>query len=98
MATEIQKINAIRSQKFKYASRISYFYQAQHINDEFKNLGYNYRGKIYKKMTSPELWANPIQTSLFGRLEGMITYLLEQAKSIKKTFSIAHSQNTININ
>lgn len=98
MATEIQKINAIKSQRFRYAARISYFYQAQHFNDEFKNLGYNYRGKIYKKMTSPELWANPIQTSLFGRLEGMITYLLEQAKSIKKTFSIAHSKNTININ
>lgn len=78
--------------------RPSYMDQAKHINDYFINLGYDYRGNILKNGTSPELWANPQQTAMYGRLEGMITYMLESAKMIKKWFSIAHDKNTTRIN
>lgn len=84
-----------RPQKFKV--RPSYMNQAKHINDLFLNLGYDYRGNILKNGTSPELWANPQQTSMYARLEGMITYILENAKMIKKWFSIAHDKNTTRI-
>lgn len=84
-----------RRQLFKI--RPSYMNQAKHINDFFLNLGYDYRGNILKNGTSPELWANPQQTSMYARLEGMITYVLESAKMIKKWFSIAHDKNTTRI-
>jgi hypothetical protein len=81
-----------------YTIRSSYLSQAKHSNDYFLNLGYDYRGNLLKNTTSPELWANPIQTSMYGRLEGMLTYVLEQVKIIKKHFSIAHDKNDLNIN
>ena len=78
--------------------RPSYLSEAKHSNDNFRNLGYNYLGKILKNGSSPELWANPQQIAMYGRLEGMITYLLENTKMIKKWFSIAHDKDTTAIN
>jgi len=81
-----------------YKIRSSYLNQAKHLNDEFKNLGYDYRGNMLKKGTSPELWANPQQIMLYGKLEGMMNFLLDYSKIIKKWFSIAHSNDTTQIN
>jgi len=77
--------------------RPSYLTQAKHLNDNFTNLGYNYVGNMLANGTSPELWANPQQISLYGKLEGMITYVLEEAKMIKKWFSIAHDKKDTKI-
>jgi hypothetical protein len=77
--------------------RLPYLYQAKHNNDEFKNLGYNYRGQILKRITSPELWSNPLQTPLIGQIESMMTYILEQAKMVKKWMSIAHDKDSLNV-
>lgn len=82
----------------KYKIRSSYLNQAKHINDVYLHMGYDYRGNILKNGTSPELWSNPQQINMYGRLEGMITFLLEQSKYVKKWFSLAHSLNTTNIN
>jgi len=81
-----------------YAVRLPYLYTAKHQNDEFKNLGYDYRGKILRTTTSSELWGNPLQTSMIGQIESMMTYILEQVKMIKKWYSIAHEKDTLNIN
>jgi len=81
-----------------YKIRSSYFNQAKHLNDEFKNLGYDYRGNMLRKGTSPELWANPQQIVLYARLEGMLNFLLDYAKMVKKCFSIAHDKDTTNLN
>ena len=78
--------------------RSSYLSEAKHINDIFLNLGYDYYGNILKNGSSPELWANPQQAGLYGKLEGMLTYVLESTKMIKKWFSIAHDKNTTAIN
>ena len=80
-----------------YTVRSSYLSQAKHSNDYFTNLGYDYRGNLLKNTTSPELWANPLQISMYGRLEGMLTYVLEQVKIIKKHMSIAHEKDNLNI-
>jgi len=78
--------------------RPSYLGQAKHINDFFTNMGYDYKGNMLKNGTSPELWANPQQIGMYGKLEGLITYVLESSKMIKKWFSIAHDKNTTRIN
>ena len=80
-----------------YTVRAPYLNQAKHLNDYFTNLGYNYRGKLLKSGTSPEIWANPLQTNMYGQLEGMLNFTLEQVKYIKKWWSIAHDKNTTNI-
>ncbi|MEK0336760.1 MAG: hypothetical protein QQN41_04915 [Nitrosopumilus sp.] len=77
--------------------RLPYLHQAKHHNDEFKNLGYDYRGKILRKSTSSELWANPLQTAMMGQIEAMMTFVLEQVKMIKKWYSIAHEKDDLNI-
>jgi len=81
-----------------YKIRSSYLNQAKHLNDEFKNLGYDYRGNMLKNGTSPELWANPQQISMYARLEGMLNFILDSSKMVKKWFSIAHDKNTTQIN
>ena len=98
MATEIQISNTVNSQDFKYKSRIPYYNQIQHVNDNFLNLGYDYYGKLYRNNTSAELWGNPLQIPFIGRLEAMMTFVLENVKSIKKTFSYAHHRDTLKIN
>lgn len=78
--------------------RLPYMYAPRHFNDAFDNLGYNYMGKIFRKSTSPDLWANPLQSMLISRLETMMTFVLEEAKAVKKWFSIAHEKDTLDIN
>ncbi len=97
MANLREKTDALNVDDFRYKVRPSYLHAAKHINDNYKNLGFNYRGEILKRTTSPELWANPLQVPFYGQLEAMIVFLFEQAKYIKKTFSIAHDKESINI-
>ena len=86
------------TQRYPYTVRSSFLTQAKHINDIFLNFGYDYRGNILKNGTSPELWANPLQISMYGRLEAMILFLLENVKSIKKQFAFAIDKDNLNIN
>lgn len=98
MATNIQKQTAISKDSLLYKVRPDYYDQAKHINDQYINLGYDYRGKIMKKMTSPEMWANAMQIPFYAKMENMVNFLIDQVKHIKKTFSIAHYKNSNNIN
>ena len=98
MATNIQKESATPRSRFFYKVRPGYFDQVKSMSDSYKNLGYDYRGKVLRKMTSPELWANPVQYPFYGKIESLINFLIEQVKHIKKTFSIAHDKNSLNIN
>jgi len=94
MAKYYEKFVDIQDKRQLHKMRPSYLSEAKHINDRYINLGYDYLGNILKNGSSPELWANPQQNPLYGRLEGMITYALESTKMIKKWFSIAHDKNT----
>jgi hypothetical protein len=76
---------------------LQYGIKSRDYVEEFKNLGYDYRGKILRKVTSAELWGNPLQTSMIGQIESLMTYILEQVKMIKKMFSIAYEKDSINL-
>lgn len=97
MATRTQKESAISRKQLLYKVRPGYYDQANHLSDQYKNLGYDYRGKILKKMTSPELWANAVQIPFYAKLEGIVNFLIEQVKMIKKSMSIAHGKNDLNV-
>jgi len=81
-----------------FTIRPAYLFPAKHFNDVYLNLGFNYRGKLLKKGTSPTLYANPLQNIMFVTIESMLNFLIEHTKVIKKWFSIAHDKNTLNIN
>ena len=98
MANSTQKQNAVSSKSQRFRVRSSYLNSAKHLSDNYLNLGYPYQGKILQKMTSQELWANPRQKPLFAQLEGMIAFILEQVKYIKKHMSIAHDKDSVNVN
>lgn len=98
MATITQKQNAVSRQSQKPKVRPSYLASAKHMSDNYINLGYDYRGKILSKTTSSELWANPVQKPLLAQIEGMLTFILDQVKYIKKHFSIAHDKESSHIN
>ena len=93
-----QNFNIVDTENTLFKVRPSYFNQALHFSDKYKNMGYRYYGKILKNTTSLELWANPLQINMFSRIESMITFLFEQVKIIKKTYSIAHSKDATNVN
>jgi hypothetical protein len=80
-----------------YTVRPSYLFNAKHFNDVYLNLGFDYHGKLLKKGTSPEMYANPLQNAQFATIEGLLNSLIEHTKIIKKWFSIAHDKNSINI-
>ena len=79
-------------------NRVSYLYGLKHLNDNFKNLGFQYQGKILSKTLSHQMYANPIQQYNYLQLEKMIIFLINKVKMIKKSFSIAHSKDDLNIN
>ena len=97
MASTRQKMDALSVEQYRYKARPSYLHTAKHFNDEFKHLGFNYRGQILRKTTSPELWANPLQVPLIAQIESLLVFLIEHTKMIKKSFSIAHEKDSINI-
>lgn len=78
--------------------RPSYLNSSRHYNDNYTNLGYDYRGNMLKNTVSKEMWSNPQQNSLIIRIDMMMTFLLEQSKMVKKWFSIAVDKNDTNIN
>lgn len=98
MAIQYEKGVDDQANRQLHKIRPSYLSEAKHANDRLLNLGYDYFGNILKNGSSPELWANPQQKGMYGRLEGMLTYVLETTKMVKKWFSIAHDKNTTAIN
>lgn len=93
----IQAEKNITGRRMTYKVRTPYTNIARHINDVYLNQGYKYSGNVMRNGTSPELWANPQQAGMLNRIEGIIVFLIEQAKMIKKQFSIAHDKDTTNI-
>jgi len=81
-----------------YTARSSYYFQAKHFNDVFLNLGFNYKGQLLTKGTSPELRANPLQNPMFSTIEACLGFLIEHTKIIKKWFAIAIDKNSLNVN
>jgi hypothetical protein len=98
MPLDQQIADNLEVRDFKYKRRDPYLAQPKHLSDQYKNLGYDYRGRLLRKSTSPELWANPILAPIYSQYESLIGFILEQVKYIKKTFSFAHNKEDINVN
>lgn len=69
-----------------------------HMFDDYKNLGYDYKQHIFKNVLSPELFGNPINDVLYRQIEKLIEYLIDSVKSIKTYYMYTYDKNAKNLN
>lgn len=62
-------------------------YFLEHINDNIKHNGYDYRGKILKKSLSPILYLENKRKYILEKIERVVTFTVEHVKSIKKQYN-----------
>lgn len=74
------------------------YYYAYHSQDEYKNLGFDYHGRILEKTVSKVIFNNKKNKKLLKYADMMLNYLVDSVKQIRLQFMIAHDKNDINLN
>ena len=69
-----------------------------HLYDEYKNQGYEYRRHILQNVVSPEMMANPVNDTPLRQIERLYEYLINSVRRIKLTYAIAFPKNSQLIN
>ena len=69
-----------------------------HINDDYKNLRYNYERHILQNVVSPELFGNALNDVPYRQIERLSEYLINAVRSIKLTYASAFPKNSKLIN
>ena len=73
-------------------------FYASHQSDGYTDLGFDYRGKIFKKTMSPMILQNKVNKNILSRVEDMIVYLIDSVKQIKTQYMISVDKNDRNLN
>lgn len=81
-----------------HLKRTSYLYTARHSNDVLKNLGFEYKGELFKRSVSKEIFSNPLIVPLLLKIEELLFWCIEQTKSIKKQYAITYNKNNNKLN
>lgn len=81
-----------------HLKRESYLNATKHILDDYKNLGYNYKGNLFRRTVSSLFYIDDRKVRILDELEKMIYFLIEQVKFIKKERNYAIEKNSHNIN
>jgi len=81
-----------------YIKRESLFLAADQRLDKDIDLGFDYRGRLYEKYSSPFLFKIDHVRDFLPFLDKMVTHLIEKTKEIKKTFAYAVPKKSRNIN
>lgn len=76
----------------------SYKYVANHANDVYLNLGYDYRENIFKKTLSKQLFANDKSKKILTEIQKLIFLLIEEVKVLKTQFVFAVNKDSKLIN
>jgi len=81
-----------------YIKRESYLKKSQHILDNYKNLGYNYKGEIFRRNVSSLFYLDKRKENILNEFEKFIIFLIEYTKTIKKSRNYAIEKDSTNIN
>ena len=73
-------------------------YGAKHWHDVYTNLGYVYRGNLFKNTLSKQLFANEKTGKILREIEKMIFLLIEETKTLKTRFVFAVDKDSKLIN
>lgn len=82
--------------RFKHITSFTEY--EDHLFDDYKNLGYNYKQHILKNVLSQELFGNPLNDVIYRQIEKLIEYLIETVKCIKVYFAYTYDKNAKNLN
>lgn len=69
-------------------------YFAEHIQDKYTDLGYDYRKTIFKKTLSPVIYENENNSKILTRLSKVIAWLVDTVKQIKLQYMISLPKNS----
>lgn len=73
-------------------------YIANHIQDSFTDLGYDYRFSIFKKTISKVILNNKNNNAILNEIQKMIVYLIDTVKQIRLQYMISLNKNDRNVN
>lgn len=73
-------------------------YFAEHIQDRYTDLGYDYSNTIFKKTLSPVLFANDNNNKILTRLSKIVAWLVDAVKQIKLQYMISLPKNSKYLN
>lgn len=76
----------------------SYFKISRSVLDDYKNLGFNYEGQIFKRTLSSAFFGDKKRVDILNEFEKMIFFLIEQVKNIKKAFNYTIDKDSNKIN
>ncbi len=82
----------------KHLNRKSYFERSESIWDNYKNLGFDYKGNLFKKSVSSLFYTDERKIGILNEFEKMMYELVEQVKTIKKFRNFAIKKDSHNIN
>lgn len=82
--------------RFKYIESFDEY--EDHVFDEYKNLGYDYKHHIFKNVLSPEMFANPMNDINYRQIEKLFEHLIDAVKQIKLAYAYTYPKNAKNLN
>jgi len=82
----------------EHLNRESYFLVAHSVWDNYKNLGFQYKGNLFKKTISSIFYLDPRKARILDKFDGLIYHLIENVKHLKKFRNYAVARDSHNIN
>lgn len=75
-----------------------YYYRAQHAQDVYPNLGFDYRDSLFSKTMSKQVFANKKNADMLMEIQKMVYLLIEEVKTLKTRFVFAVDKDSKLIN
>lgn len=73
-------------------------YNAIHAQDNYTDLGFDYRGKILKKTISKTIFNNKNNKAILEKVDEMLVFLVDRVKQIKLHYMFSLDKNDRNLN
>ncbi len=65
----------------------SFWDKIEHRNDDIKYVGYDFRGNVFKRTLSPLFFGEKNREDMVQQLDGVMSYLIDYIKHIKKAYN-----------
>ena len=76
-----------------YLTRVSYYQYMTHIQDDLKNIGYDWRKNLFNKSLSTYLLSDSKRSDIMGQIQRMMVYMIDRVSMIKKTMNYTVDKN-----
>jgi len=73
-------------------------YYATHCQDNYTDLGFKYKGRLFEKTISSEIRKNKNTSAILLKIEEIIYFLIETSKQIRLQYMISLDKKETNVN